>query len=163
MSNNTSNSFGNNPGNNPGRPVTAKYSPAVVVGAGALCALAIAGIVTAVMLAFGSGNSATAAPVVPTPAHSVTPAVPTKPTTPATPTTPNTPVTPSASVESLQRQLAQLNYYEGPISGVMNTQTTQAITYLQRDAHLPQTGHLNAETQTALNRFLAQGNNQMAG
>ena len=66
-------------------------------------------------------------------------------------------------MSTLQRELAQLNYYEGPITGVMNTQTTQAITYLQRDAHLPQTGKMDAQTQAALMKFLATGNNQMGG
>jgi peptidoglycan hydrolase-like protein with peptidoglycan-binding domain len=128
---------------------TTKNSSATVVGAAALCALAIAGIVVAIMLAFGSHATATTVPVSPAPSHS----------TPATPTTPA--AAPSAAIESLQRQLAQLNYYNGPITGVVNTQTTQAITYLQRDAHLPQTGHLNAATQSALTRMLATGNNQM--
>src|ERR1700722_16552607 len=139
-------------------PATAKASPATIVGAAALCALAIAGIITAVMLAFGSHATAADVPVSPTPGHS-TPATPLIPSTPSTPSKPAT--VPSAATESLQRQLAQLHYYDGPINGVMNTGTTQAITYLQRDAHLPQTGHLNAATQTALNRFLIEGNNQM--
>jgi peptidoglycan hydrolase-like protein with peptidoglycan-binding domain len=69
----------------------------------------------------------------------------------------------SATVASLQKQLAQLNYYEGPINGITGTQTTQAITYLQRDAGLPQTGTMNAATQAALNNFLVHGNNQMVG
>ena len=70
---------------------------------------------------------------------------------------------PSPTVRLLQQQLGQLNYYEGPVNGVWNPQVTQAITYLQRDARLPQTGHLDAATQSALNRMLATGNNQMAG
>jgi hypothetical protein len=45
----------------------------------------------------------------------------------------------------------------------MNAQTTQAIGYLQRDAHLPQTGRMDAATQAALANFLANGNNQMGG
>ena len=43
----------------------------------------------------------------------------------------------------------------------MNNQTVVAITYLQRDADLPQTGTMNAATQQALVTMLAQGNNQM--
>jgi peptidoglycan hydrolase-like protein with peptidoglycan-binding domain len=70
---------------------------------------------------------------------------------------------PSSTVSLLQQQLGQLNYYEGPVNGIWNAQVTQAITYLQRDAHLPQTGHLTTATQSALNRMLATGNNQMAG
>jgi peptidoglycan hydrolase-like protein with peptidoglycan-binding domain len=135
---------------------TAKSSSATIVGAAALCALAIGGIVVAIMLAFGSHATATTVPVSPTPTHS-TPSEPTP--SHSTPVTPA--AVPSAAIESLQRQLAQLNYYNGPITGIVNTQTTQAITYLQRDAHLPQTGQLNAATQSALTRMLATGNNQM--
>ncbi len=69
----------------------------------------------------------------------------------------------SASVATLQKQLAQLNYYEGPINGIAGSQTAQAITYLQRDAGLPQTGQMNTATQAALSNYLAHGNNQMAG
>jgi Putative peptidoglycan binding domain len=85
---------------------------------------------------------------------------------PAQPTTPNhpvTPVTPSASVMKLQQELGQLNYYEGPDDGIMGPQTIAAIKYLQRDAHLPQTGVMDAATQAALANFLAHGNNQMGG
>jgi hypothetical protein len=77
------------------------------------------------------------------------------------PPAPAKPPAPSAAVSTLQRELGQLNYYEGPISGIMNSQTTQAITYLQRDAGLPQTGTMNAATEQALVQFLAHGNNQM--
>jgi peptidoglycan hydrolase-like protein with peptidoglycan-binding domain len=78
-------------------------------------------------------------------------------------TPPTPPVQPSQAIETLQQELGQLNYYEGPDTGIMNTQTTQAITYLQRDAHLPQTGTMNAATQAALTQMLATGNNHMAG
>ena len=77
--------------------------------------------------------------------------------------TPVTPVAPSETIIVLQRELGQLNYYEGPITGTMNEQTVQAITYLQRDAHLPQTGTMTPATQSALQHFLATGNNQMGG
>jgi hypothetical protein len=100
------------------------------------------------------------------PAPGGTPAstsAPAQPTSPAQPTTPVTPVHPSAAVVKLQQELGQLNYYEGPVDGIMGPQTIQAITYLQRDAHLPQTGQMNAATQAALANFLAHGNNQMAG
>jgi peptidoglycan hydrolase-like protein with peptidoglycan-binding domain len=65
-------------------------------------------------------------------------------------------------VVKLQQELGQLNYYEGSVDGIMGPQTVQAITYLQRDAHLPQTGQMNAATQAALAHFLAHGNNQMS-
>src|SRR6202044_1049313 len=96
----------------------------------------------------------------PTPAASATstsaPAVnPAQPTTPA--------VTPSASVKKLQQELGQLNYYEGPVDGIMGPQTTAAIQDLQRQAGLPQTGTMNTATQAALANYLAHGNNQMGG
>lgn len=74
-----------------------------------------------------------------------------------------TPVQPSAAVETLQRQLGQLNYYEGPVDGLMGPQTIAAIKDLQRQANLPQTGVMNTATQNALNYYLAHGNNQMGG
>ena len=73
------------------------------------------------------------------------------------------PVQPSASVMKLQQELGQLNYSEGADDGIMGPQTIQAIKYLQRDAHLPQTGVMDAATQAALANFLAHGNNQMGG
>ncbi|MCW0213502.1 MAG: peptidoglycan-binding protein [Pseudonocardia sp.] len=82
-------------------------------------------------------------------------------TTPAKPVTPVTPVAPTAAIRTLQTELGQLNYYEGPVTGVMNARTTQAITYLQLDAHLPQTGTMTSATQAALTSMLATGNNQM--
>jgi hypothetical protein len=88
---------------------------------------------------------------------------PTSTSVPAQPATPVSPVQPSAAVLKLQQELGQLNYYEGPADGIMGPQTIQAITYLQRDAGLPQTGQMNAATQAALANFLAHGNNQMAG
>jgi peptidoglycan hydrolase-like protein with peptidoglycan-binding domain len=88
---------------------------------------------------------------------------PANPATPATPSHPVTPVQPSAAVMQLQRQLGQLNYYEGPIDGLMGPQTIAAVQDLQRQAGLPQTGLMNAATQAALANYLAHGNNQMGG
>jgi hypothetical protein len=82
-------------------------------------------------------------------------------TNPAQPTTPA--VTPSAAVKQLQQELGQLNYYEGPVDGLMGPQTIAAIKDLQRQADLPQTGTMNAATQKALENYLANGNNQMGG
>jgi TolA-binding protein len=85
-------------------------------------------------------------------------------TSPAHPSgTPTTPAQPSAAVKELQQELGQLNYYIGPDDGIMGPQTVQAIKYLQRDAHLPQTGQMNTATQAALANFLAHGNNNMNG
>ena len=82
-------------------------------------------------------------------------------TNPAQPTSPA--VTPSAAVKQLQQELGQLNYYEGPVDGLMGPQTIAAIKDLQRQAGLPQTGTMNAATQKALENYLAHGNNQMGG
>jgi peptidoglycan hydrolase-like protein with peptidoglycan-binding domain len=72
-------------------------------------------------------------------------------------------VQPSATTRLLQEQLGQLNYYDGPINGIDSPQVHQVIEYLQRDAHLPQNGVLTPATETALNRMLVNGNNQMGG
>ena len=93
----------------------------------------------------------------------VRPATPANPATPVTPSHPVTPVQPSAAVMQLQRELGQLNYYEGPVDGLMGPQTIAAIKDLQRQAGLPQTGQMNAATQAALANYLAHGNNQMGG
>ena len=41
--------------------------------------------------------------------------------------------------------------------------TNRRTRSLQRDAHLPQTGTMNAATQAALQHMLVTGNNQMGG
>ena len=103
-------------------------------------------------------STSTPAPAASTSAPAANPA---QPTSPAQPTTPA--VTPSASVKQLQQELGQLNYYEGPVDGLMGPQTVAAIKDLQRQAGLPQTGTMNAATQKALDNYLAHGNNQMGG
>jgi peptidoglycan hydrolase-like protein with peptidoglycan-binding domain len=116
-----------------------------------------AGLAAGLVLGLGSGPTATDGPT----------ATPTTSTSTGHHTTGgsghSTPAALSAAVETLQKELGQLTYYEGPVTGTMNAQTTQAIEYLQRDAHLPQTGQMNAATQAALANFLANGNNQMGG
>jgi Putative peptidoglycan binding domain len=135
---------------------------AIVIGtviAAALIVLAAVGLTHT--------TSSTPAPAASTSAPAANPAQPTSPAqtvNPAQPTTPASPaVTPSASVKKLQQELGQLNYYEGPVDGVMGPQTTAAIKDLQRQAGLPQTGAMNAATQKALDNYLAHGNNQMGG
>ncbi len=109
-------------------------------------AAGMAATTAAAALSFGAfADSASAAPY-PAPVHVA-----------------KAPAVRSASVARLQRELAQLNYYIGPIDGIMGPQTIAAITYLQRDAHLPQTGHMNPKTEAALAYFLAHGNNHMGG
>jgi peptidoglycan hydrolase-like protein with peptidoglycan-binding domain len=127
---------------------------------------ALAGALIALGVSLSHGSSST-------PAANPTPAA-TSSANPATPSSPNAggttgggtgghTVAPSASVQKLQQELGQLNYYEGPVDGYMGPQTVAAVKDLQRDAHLPQTGVMNAATQSALANFLAHGNNQMAG
>jgi hypothetical protein len=154
-------------------PTTTHRSTGIIVGGSIACVLGLAGIVTGLLLAFGSSAGAHPAPA-PSPSHSSTapvdpinPAHPVKPITPIAPITPITPpVTPPthlspAQIDTLQQQLGQLNYYDGPINGVMTPQTVQAIEYLQRDSQLPQNGEFNQVTYLALQRMLATGNNQM--
>jgi putative peptidoglycan binding protein len=138
---------------------------ATIVAAG----LALAGIVAALMVLFGPAAHARTATIVEeypaaqssassqsfTPSSSGHSSHPNKPNPPV--------VRPSATIKLLQEQLGQLNYYNGPTTGYMNQATVQAIRYLQRDAHLPQTGQLNTATENALNAMLAGGNNQMGG
>ena len=120
---------------------------------------AVAGAAIVVGLAFGLGAFGSATPA----ASTTTPTVVPSSSTSHHHVTPVTPAAPSETIIVLQRELGQLNYYEGPVTGVMNEQTVQAITYLQRDAHLPQTGTMNAATQAALQHMLVTGNNQMGG
>ena len=111
---------------------------------------------TSTPAAAASTSAPAANPAQPTsPAQTVNPAQPTTPASPA--------VTPSASVKKLQQELGPLNYYEGPVDGVMGPQTVAAIKDLQRQAGLPQTGTMNAATQKALDNYVAHGNNQMGG
>ena len=124
----------------------------IAVGAAVAGAAVVAGLVFG-LGGFGSSTTANGATPVVVPTGSAT----------HHHVTPVTPVAPSQTIITLQRELGQLNYYEGPITGTMNEQTVQAITYLQRDAHLPQTGTMNAATQSALTHMLATGNNQMGG
>ena len=120
---------------------------------------AVAGAAIVAGLAFGLGAFGSATPA----ASTTTPTVVPSSSTAHHHVTPVTPAAPSETIIVLQRELGQLNYYEGPVTGVMNEQTVQAITYLQRDAHLPQTGTMNAATQSALQHMLVTGNNQMGG
>ena len=121
---------------------------------------AVAGAAIVAGLAFGLGAFGSSTP---TTSSATTPVVEHTSSAAHHNVTPVTPAKPSETIIVLQRELGQLNYYEGPITGTMNEQTVQAITYLQRDAHLPQTGTMNAATQAALQHMLVTGNNQMGG
>ena len=115
-------------------------------------------VVLAVVLLIGHSSTAPA-----TTGPSASTSASANPATPVTPSHPVTPVQPSSAVMQLQRELGQLNYYEGPVDGLMGPQTIAAIKDLQRQAGLPQTGQMNAATQAALANYLAHGNNQMGG
>ena len=124
------------------------------VAAAALIVLAISGLTRSHPAQAPAPTAGTSQPA--SPARPAAPAAnPARPTTPAVP--------PSAAVKTLQQQLGQLNYYEGPVDGIMGPQTIAAIKDLQRQVGLPQTGTMNPATETALAHYLAHGNNQMAG
>jgi hypothetical protein len=138
----------------------------VAIVIGAVIAAALVVLATVGLTHHHTASSAPAAPAsTSAPAAPASPAAATTPSAnPAQPTTPAAPaVVPSASVQKLQRELGQLNYYEGPVDGVMGPQTSAAVKDLQRQAGLPQTGTMNAATQAALDNYLIHGNNQMAG
>ena len=140
-------------------PRTTRIRTAVLAAVGVLVG---AGITAGLVLGLGGDPAAQpAAPTAPAIRSSAPiqrhPAAP----APAAHPKPAPAPAPSAAIETLQRELGQLNYYEGPVTGTMNSQTVAAITYLQRDAHLPQTGAMNIATQQALVTMLANGNNQM--
>jgi hypothetical protein len=156
------------------RATQPRRSRRTVVAVSLLGLVAAGSTATAITLATQGGPHPVAAPApvaapvqqapvqqVPAPVHH-TVVVPVRPAGGThTHVVPTPPAQPSQAIETLQRELGQLNYYEGPVTGFLNTQTTQAITYLQRDAHLPQTGRMDAATAQALAQFLAHGNNQM--
>ena len=128
-----------------------------VAAAAALCGIAVAGTAAALIMTFGGSASA----------HHVSPASPAGNSSSSSSSSSSqhhksAPVLkPSPAIETLQRQLGQLNYYEGPIDGIAGPQTFAAIADLQRQAGLPQTGQLNTATNAALHHFLTHGNNQM--
>lgn len=128
--------------------------------AGAAAVLAGGALVGGLMFGLGGAGSAPSAAPAPAPAaHTVVIHDTTRTVTPAPQPKPQ----PSAAVSTLQEELGSLNYYNGPIDGFSGPQTVAAITYLQRDAHLPQTGVMDAATRAALLADLAHGTNQMAG
>ena len=129
----------------------------VVIGTVSAAALVVLAVVLLI------GHSSTAPATTGSSTSTSSPATPANPATPVTPSHPVAPVQPSAAVMQLQRELGQLNYYEGPVDGLMGPQTIAAIKDLQRQAGLPQTGQMNAATQAALANYLAHGNNQMGG
>jgi hypothetical protein len=153
------------------QPQRGRRRTAAIVSA-ALIAAVVAGGAAGLLVthdAHESKPAAATAPVVPVPApHPVVPAgggsvAPVRPVHPVQPVNP-----PSPQVETLQRQLAQLNYYAGPIDGYTGPQTQQALRNFQAWAHTQSwgsnvrvTGQLDGPTQAAINYALAHGDNQM--
>jgi putative peptidoglycan binding protein len=126
-----------------------RNSRSTFIAAATLCVIGLAGVITAIIVAPTSHHShALPANHNSNSSHSSTPADNGHP---------------SSSVATLQRELGQLNYYEGPVNGYMTPQTVQAIDYLQHSAGLSQTGTMNAATENALMNQLAHGDNQMGG
>lgn len=127
-----------------------------------VAALAVVGVVSALVMGLGTNAHASARPD-----HMQTHGAATPASTPVVAPTqspkPGPAATASPTIRLLQTQLAQLDYYDGPVNGIDSPAVHQAISYLQRDAGLPQTGFLTTATQHALNRMLAEGNNQMGG
>jgi peptidoglycan hydrolase-like protein with peptidoglycan-binding domain len=65
------------------------------------------------------------------------------------------------SVVALQHELAQLNYYDGPIDGVLGPATRAAITDFQRANGLSADGIAGANTMTKIHQQLITGDSQM--
>ncbi len=67
----------------------------------------------------------------------------------------------AAWVTALQRQLGQLNYYEGPVDGVLGPQTLAAITDFQRANGLTADGVVGPSTMAKISHQLKTGDSQM--
>jgi hypothetical protein len=67
----------------------------------------------------------------------------------------------SASVAALQHELALLNYYEGPIDGVMGPATLAALTDFQHANGLPADGIAGSSALAKIQQQLKTGDSQM--
>jgi peptidoglycan hydrolase-like protein with peptidoglycan-binding domain len=61
----------------------------------------------------------------------------------------------TAYTTTLQTELTQIGYYDGPIDGIYGPQTFDAVKRLQVDGGLPQTGFVDMATAKALDEKLA--------
>jgi peptidoglycan hydrolase-like protein with peptidoglycan-binding domain len=59
-------------------------------------------------------------------------------------------------IVQLQQQLQTLGYYDGFINGIFDARVEEAVEAFQQDKNLSDTGKVNSETQTALNRAQQQ-------
>jgi Putative peptidoglycan binding domain len=57
---------------------------------------------------------------------------------------------PASLFMSVQKELAQLGYYHGPIDSIAGSKTEQAVRWFQSVDHLPLTGHIDSATLQAL-------------
>jgi hypothetical protein len=53
-------------------------------------------------------------------------------------------------IMSVQKELAQLGYYHGPVDGVAGSETERAVRWFQSIDHLPVTGQIDSATRQAL-------------
>jgi peptidoglycan hydrolase-like protein with peptidoglycan-binding domain len=56
----------------------------------------------------------------------------------------------TALIMSVQKELAQLGYYHGPIDGIAGAETAQAVRWFQSVDKLPVTGQIDSATVQAL-------------
>ena len=61
----------------------------------------------------------------------------------------------TAYTTTLQTELTQIGYYDGPVDGIYGPQTVDAVKRLQADSGLPQTGFVDMATARALDEKLA--------
>ena len=62
----------------------------------------------------------------------------------------------AAYTTTLQTELQQLGYYDGPIDGIYGPATVDAVKRLQADSDLPETGFVDRATAAALDERLAE-------
>ena len=62
----------------------------------------------------------------------------------------------TAYTTTLQTELQQVGYYEGPIDGIYGPATVDAVKRLQADSDLPETGFVDRATAEALDELLAE-------
>ena len=60
-------------------------------------------------------------------------------------------------VATLQTELATYGYYDGPINGVCDAKTAEAVTALQQDLGVDADGRFGPETADAFNKAVADG------
>ena len=62
----------------------------------------------------------------------------------------------TAYTTTLQTELQQVGYYDGPIDGIYGPATVDAVKRLQADSDLPETGFVDRATAEALDELLAE-------